>query len=261
MKQREITQAELAEKIGITESTISRFISEKTDKLSDENIIRIADVFSVSTDFLLGVTDIPDRKNYDISELGLSSLAARNLYTGAVDTDAVNRLLEHPRFAKVTHLITQYFDETMSAGIAAQNQLLDCISDMLLDQGKIDPKEKRATKESANAIKRMKTPVHQNDLNTIQTEFMATVRDIKKDKESKIETTKLETKESFDKMRTALKKGQDKLDLRTITPEDIVDAMVSTMSNIDVITPDMLEQLRAALIPLFRILKGNGRAN
>ena len=81
MKSRKVTQAELAAKIGCSESALSRFISGKTDKLGDENIIRIARVFEVSTDFLLGEVDEPDCKNYDISELGLSVEAARNLYT------------------------------------------------------------------------------------------------------------------------------------------------------------------------------------
>lgn len=80
MKSRKVTQAELAAKIGCSESALSRFISGKTDKLGDESIIRIARAFEVSTDFLLGEVDEPDRKNYDISELGLSVEAARNLY-------------------------------------------------------------------------------------------------------------------------------------------------------------------------------------
>ena len=86
MKERKITQSELATKIEIDVSTLSRFISKKTDKLSDENIRKIAKEFEVSTDFLLGVTDIPDRMNYDIAELGLSLQAAKNLYTGKVNT-------------------------------------------------------------------------------------------------------------------------------------------------------------------------------
>ena len=72
LKERKVTQAELAARIGCSESSLSRFISGKTDKLGDENIIRIACVFNVSTDFLLGEVDTPDRLNYDISELGLS---------------------------------------------------------------------------------------------------------------------------------------------------------------------------------------------
>ena len=103
MKERGLTQAELALRIGTTESTLSRFLSGKTDKLGDESIIRLARTFNVSTDFLLGESDVPDRVNYDISELGLSVQAARNLYTKKVDARVVNRLLESPRFAETTY--------------------------------------------------------------------------------------------------------------------------------------------------------------
>ena len=60
LKERKVTQAELAARIGCSESSLSRFISGKTDKLGDENIIRIARAFDVSTDFLLGEVDEPD---------------------------------------------------------------------------------------------------------------------------------------------------------------------------------------------------------
>ena len=76
MKHNNVSQTELARKIGCNDSLLSRFLSEKTDKLGDENIIRIARAFNVSTDFLLGVTTVPDRKNYEIDELGLSAQAA-----------------------------------------------------------------------------------------------------------------------------------------------------------------------------------------
>lgn len=93
MKSKKMTQAELAIRLGMSESTLSRFISGNTDKIGNENIIRIARVFNVSTDFLLGEVDVPDRMNYDISELGLSVQAARNLYTHKVNPQVVNALL------------------------------------------------------------------------------------------------------------------------------------------------------------------------
>ncbi len=61
---------------------------------------KIAKEFEVSTDFLLGVTDIPDRMNYDIAELGLSVQAAKNLYTGKVNAEVVNRLLENKKLRR-----------------------------------------------------------------------------------------------------------------------------------------------------------------
>ena len=82
MKEHNISQPELAKEIGCSKSTISRFISGAKGTLTHEQVLRIARLFNVSTDFLLGETNIPDRKNYDIAELGLSVEAARNLYTG-----------------------------------------------------------------------------------------------------------------------------------------------------------------------------------
>ena len=134
MRERKMTQRELALRIDVNESTISRFLSGKTEKLSEESVIRIARVFNVSTDFILGTTVIPDKKNYDISELGLSVEAAKNLYTGKVNNDVVNRLLENPRFATVTYMIAQYLDDTLAGGYAAQNQMFATVGSLLLGQ-------------------------------------------------------------------------------------------------------------------------------
>ena len=45
MKEHKITQAQLATRIGSTESAISWFVSGKTDKISTEHLIRIARAF------------------------------------------------------------------------------------------------------------------------------------------------------------------------------------------------------------------------
>lgn len=129
MKEYKITQAELASKIVVAESSISRFLN---GTLTIKQIIRIVRIFDVSSDFLLCLTNIPDKKNYDISELGLSAEAARNLYTGRVNPEVVSRLLENRRFAQLTSMIALYFDETMASGFAAQNQILQSLSSMLL---------------------------------------------------------------------------------------------------------------------------------
>lgn len=58
MKYYKVSQTDLALKIGCGDSLLSRFLTGKTDKLGDENIIRIAKAFNVSTDFLLGITNV-----------------------------------------------------------------------------------------------------------------------------------------------------------------------------------------------------------
>lgn len=82
----------LAQCIGITGSQMSRIINGKTLKVSHELVIAIAAEFDVSTDFLLGLTSIPDRIRLD--ELGLSEKAIRNLVSGRVNRKCINHLLE-----------------------------------------------------------------------------------------------------------------------------------------------------------------------
>ena len=100
-----LTRKELAQRSGVDESLLGRIENSKIRKIQDDALTKLAKIFCVSTDFLLGLTDIPDRQNYDIEELGLSVQAARNLYTGAVNTQVVNLLLGDPRFAVLTNRI------------------------------------------------------------------------------------------------------------------------------------------------------------
>ena len=181
MRERKLTQRELALRIDVNESTISRFLSGKTEKLSEESVIRIARVFNVSTDFILGTTVIPDKKNYDISELGLSVEAAKNLYTGKVNNDVVNRLLENPRFATVTYMIAQHLDDTLAGGYAAQNQMFATVGSLLLGQNQT-PEAVQAAR-TANA---MKVPTYQADQTTIQNTFMTVVKGNTKRKQAAI---------------------------------------------------------------------------
>ena len=147
MKEHNISQPELAKEIGCSKSTISRFISGAKGTLTHEQVLKIARLFNVSTDFLLGETNIPDRKNYDIAELGLSVEAAKNLYTGRVNAEVVNLLLENTRFAELTYRIAQYFDDTFASGIAAQNAMLTTLSTLLRTKVKT-PEAAKAAKTS-----------------------------------------------------------------------------------------------------------------
>ena len=120
-----ITQKELAEKIGVSASQLSRIVSGETRTVSSDILIGVAKEFKVSTDYILGLSTVSVRKSYDISELGLSEGAVRGLVTGAVDVQILNRLLEHRNFPKLIDLIRIYFQDTAAKGITARNQLIE----------------------------------------------------------------------------------------------------------------------------------------
>lgn len=240
MKHHKISQAQLAAKIGITESTLSRFLTGKVEKLGHEQVLRLARTFQVSTDFLLGLTEIPDRKNYEISELGLSVEAARNLYLGKAQPDVVNRLLESPRFSEVTYLIGQYLDDTMAQGYAFQNEMMSTLRSMLM--GAV---QTNAAVQAAREVNRLKVPLYQADLTTIQNQFIAAVREVKKEVDNDLEATKRISKAATQKMFAELTKGQN-MRHPSITPEQIAQAVTKSVSGMNGVDQEALNQFGQA---------------
>ena len=226
IKERKITQAELAAEIGMAESSLSRFLSEKTDKIGDEYIIKIADFLGVSTDFILGQTAFPERRNYDIEELGLSYKAAMALYTREVDTDVVNRILENPQFPEITRMISRYFKDTIAEGFAVQNAMWDTLQQLTgtADTSHLaNPQE--GTEAAAQILGMMKTAPHEKDVEAIQSALMTMLRDIKAGIQTQTPTTELATKQITQSMMQSMVKGENAVPaLQSISPEQLAGA-------------------------------------
>ena len=215
IKSKKITQAELAESIGLSSSTLSRYLQGRTTNLGDGFIIRIAKYFDVSTDFLLG---------------GLSAETAKLLYTGKVDASVLNQLVEHPRFPQLLLLLARYRDETMIAGINAMNQFLTFMRSLTLDQANLHPEKSVAAKNVAKDLKLLATPPVTADTNTIQNLFMQIVRDIKKNAESNANEQQAVTAEVLKQLRENLTKDGEAVNLSTISAEDLTTAVMKTIA-------------------------------
>ena len=226
IKERKITQAELAAEIGMAESSLSRFLSEKTDKIGDEYIIKIADFLGVSTDFILGQTAFPERRNYDIEELGLSYKAAMALYTREVDTDVVNRILENPQFPEITRMISRYFKDTIAEGFAVQNAMWDTLQQLTgtADTSHLaNPQE--GTEAAAQILSMMKTAPHEKDVEAIQSALMIMLRDIKAGIQTQTPTTELVTAQLTHAMMESMVKGENAVPaVQTISLEQLAGA-------------------------------------
>ena len=226
IKERKITQAELAAEIGMAESSLSRFLSEKTDKIGDEYIIKIADFLGVSTDFILGQTAFPERRNYDIEELGLSYKAAMALYTREVDTDVVNRILESPQFPEITRMIARYFKDSNAEGPAGLNAMWDTMQQMI---GTLDTSHLANPQEGAEAAAQilgmMKTAPYEKDVEAIQAALMTMLRDIKAGIQTQTPTTELATKQITQSMMQSMVKGENAVPaLQSISLEQLAGA-------------------------------------
>ena len=126
-----LTQGELAARISTSASTLSRIEKGEIESPGSDIVVKLARVFRVSTDFLLGVTDYPDRKNYEVGQLGLSPEAARRLNSGEVDMNALNRMVMNPCFPTVSRNISSYLDGSLEAGMRIQNDMIASAMDMV----------------------------------------------------------------------------------------------------------------------------------
>ena len=172
-----ITQKELAEKIGVSASQLSRIVSS-------DILIGAAKEFKVSTDYILGLSNVSVRKSYEISELGLSEGAVRGLVTGAIDVEILNRLLEHKNFPRLISLIRIYFQDTAARGVMARNQLIDMATASLSDLMKDRPEYRTEARQDIQFMNAQKIGEHEAEIEKIKNVFMSILRDIKGDIDS-----------------------------------------------------------------------------
>mgnify|MGYP000691882658 CR=1 FL=1 len=92
----------------MTHSQISHIESGETKNPNISIVIDAARFFHVSTDYLLGITQITTPKSYDISELGLSEEPVKRLITGRIDINILNCLLEHEHISTTVYYDSQF---------------------------------------------------------------------------------------------------------------------------------------------------------
>ena len=123
--------ASLAKAIGINTTTYNRIENGTTETISSDILIKLAKLYGVTTDFILGLSDVPEKTYYEISELGLSVEAAENLYKHKAHAAAVNELLLNDKFLILTHTMAVYFGGQQEQLLKSHNKLLKLGSQMI----------------------------------------------------------------------------------------------------------------------------------
>lgn len=93
-----LTKKQVSEDLGIPASQLTRIENEDIKSIGHELVIKFADYFGVSTDYLLGKTSVKAKKNVELDELGLSHKALVTLLSGKVNMQLLSRIIEHKYF-------------------------------------------------------------------------------------------------------------------------------------------------------------------
>lgn len=224
-KDHDLSQKQLADQLHVTHSQISRIESGETKNPNISIVIDAARFFHVSTDYLLGITQITSPKSYDISELGLSEEAVTRLITRRIDVDILNRLLEHENFPKLCIMIRNYFDDTIAEGIMARNKVIDFAVNQLTDLMTAEPSKRKEIIKDKQFLSSQKLGANEADIEKIKIQFMAILRDVKSGIQRKELIKAVATAEAIQIIRDAL---PDK-PVSDITSTDVANAVAFYM--------------------------------
>ena len=156
-KDMKLSQRELAAQAGISYDALRRVENGETNTINSDMLIRLAEFFEVSTDYLLGLSNIRERRNYAVSQLGLSEESIKRLVSKKIDPDSLNLFLGNDRFAAITQLAKTYLLQRTLNGMLGMNALMDYAIEGMKNASVTDPEAKRERVRHITALQGMKS--------------------------------------------------------------------------------------------------------
>jgi len=226
-----LSQKELADRIDVPTSTLCRIQQGKIANVSNDVLIKLANFFNVSTDYLLGLTNVKFKKNVELSELGLTNKALFALLSGSVDGALLSRIIEHPHFVTLLDTADAYFKDAHKAGIQSRNDVINLATASLKDFMKEHPENRMEISHDIRQLNAEKIGGDEADLNKLRNIFMSILKDIKADYDNvpqDIGSTE------FQEMLSAIKTQSDDIQAKhPVTETDIANITTSLLSGVD----------------------------
>ena len=170
------------------------------------------------------------------NELQITIEAAKKLYLRKVDPAIVSQLIEHPKFNELTQQLALYQEGTLAAGLAAQEQMIQSMTEMLVQQATNYPEDKPAAAKTIQALQAYSRPIHTGERQAIQQNFQKIVRDMGPDGTKEQEAKQL-TKATMQQLTASLEKGKHSIDLHQVQAQQMITGIAQALSVLEVPEP------------------------
>ncbi|MDO4459324.1 MAG: helix-turn-helix domain-containing protein [Clostridia bacterium] len=248
MKMKGVNQQDLSLAVGIDKSTLSRIISGNISNIKTDYICRIADYFGVTVEFLLGRTDIPDRKNYEIEKLGISCEAARKLFSGDVDPEILSRIIECGNSAVLFKRISNFVNGLDTNPQEAVNNMMDNYTRMVQHSGE-DRNVTRKTMIEIQALKQDSTDAQLRDINS---ELKSILMSVRKDIRAHAEKKETADGDYVNQLLGTTDADTQKILAEIKTPEDVCTLIINSIGMSLMLTEDEKSALFNAFLPIYK---------
>ena len=119
-----LTLEQLAEATGLSRSTLGNYETNDFKDISPFSVVRLAQFYGVSTDYLMGVTEQKNHPNADLNDLHLSDEMIELLKSGKINNRLLCELAGHEGFQRFMIDLEIYVDRIANMRIHDINSML-----------------------------------------------------------------------------------------------------------------------------------------
>ncbi|MCR4691773.1 MAG: helix-turn-helix domain-containing protein [Lachnospiraceae bacterium] len=123
-KEKNLSLEELAEKTGLSRSALGSYEVNDFKDITHTTIIKLAQFYGVSTDYILGLTENREEGLSEIANLRLDDDTIRILKSGTVNNRLLCEIIKHPDFWKLMSDTEIYIDSLAAMQIHNLNSFV-----------------------------------------------------------------------------------------------------------------------------------------
>ena len=127
-----LTLEQLAEQTGLSKSALGSYENNDFKDISHYALIKLADFYNVSVDYLLGRIETKNHSNTETDELHLNDIMIELLKNNRIDSPLLCELASHPDFVKLLADIKIYIEGIATMQIQNLNTWVDAARNELI---------------------------------------------------------------------------------------------------------------------------------
>ena len=130
--ERSLTLEQLSAETGISKSALGKYEADDFKDISPFSMVELAKFYSVSTDYLLGLTEQKNHPNTELDALHLGDDAIEVLRTGKFNHRLLSELICHKDFQRFMLDAEIYVDRIADMRVNDMNAVLEAVRQMAL---------------------------------------------------------------------------------------------------------------------------------
>ena len=130
--ERSLTLEQLSTETGISKSALGKYEADDFKDISPFSMVELAKFYSVSTDYLLGLTEQKNHPNTELDALHLGDDAIEVLRTGKFNHRLLSELICHKDFQRFMLDAEIYVDRIADMRVNDMNAMLEAVRQMAL---------------------------------------------------------------------------------------------------------------------------------